>query len=91
MCGDCHCTNWDTQEATGRGKVYTWIVSRPPNDSNGEGRIVALVELEEGVRVISNLVDIDEQSVRTEMEVEVTFVDYDTCTLPQFRPARTAG
>ena len=86
MCGECHSLTWDTQEASGRGKVYTWLVSRPPGDSGGEARIAALIELEEGVRIVSNLVDIEPDAVFNEMPVEVTFVDYGTCVLPQFRP-----
>ena len=91
MCGDCLSTEWETVEASGRGRVYTWIVSRHPSDSTAVPRIVALVALPEGVRVVSNLVDIEAADVHNEMEVEVTFVDYDTCTLPQFRPTDRAA
>jgi uncharacterized OB-fold protein len=49
-------------------------------------RIVALVQLEEGVRLVSNLRDIDPQDVKNDMEVEVSFAEVGGVRLPQFRP-----
>jgi uncharacterized OB-fold protein len=54
------------------------------------GYIVALVELEEGTRLVSNLVGVDAAEVRIGMAVEVAFVAVDPdLTLPMFRPARS--
>jgi uncharacterized OB-fold protein len=50
-------------------------------------RIVALVELEEGVRIVSNLHAVEPANVRNEMPLEVVFVDVDGVRLPQFQPA----
>lgn len=87
MCGNCHSLEWETQKATGRGVVYSWIVSKHPTLPDEEPRIVALVELDEGVRLVSNLVGIDAAEVRNNMTVEVSFVDYgDDVVLPQFAP-----
>ncbi|MBV8949572.1 MAG: OB-fold domain-containing protein [Actinobacteria bacterium] len=88
MCPRCRSLRWTTQEAEGRGRVYTWLVSHHPTKPDAEPRVVALVELTEGVRMVSNLVDVDRADVVNEMAVEVTFVDYDGTVLPQFRPAR---
>jgi uncharacterized OB-fold protein len=87
MCGNCHGLVWETQKATGRGTVYSWIVSKHPTLPDEEPRIVALVELDEGVRLVSNLVGVDAGDVQNGMAVEVTFVDYgDDVVLPQFTP-----
>ena len=87
MCGNCHSLEWETQKATGRGTVYSWIVSRHPSQPDENPRIVALVELDEGVRLVSNLVGIDADDVRNDMAVEVTFVEYDNDqVLPHFTP-----
>jgi uncharacterized OB-fold protein len=87
MCGNCHSLEWETQKATGRGTVYSWIVSRHPTEPTENPRIVALVELEEGVRLVSNLIGIAADDVRNEMPVEVTFVEYDNdVVLPHFAP-----
>ena len=87
MCGVCHSTDWTTGEAQGTGTVHSWVVSKPPSAPTDPGRIVVLVELREGLRMVGNLVDVEQSDVRNEMAVEVCFRDYDGVTLPQFRPA----
>jgi uncharacterized protein len=87
MCGNCHGLEWETQKATGRGTVYSWIVSKHPTQPDDNPRIVALVELDEGVRLVSNLIGIEAGDVRNDMAVEVTFVEYDNdIVLPHFTP-----
>lgn len=87
MCGHCHATEWTTCDADGTGTVHSWIVSVHPGAPTESGRLVALVELTEGVRMVANLVDVDIGDVRNEMAVELCFRDDDGVTLPQFRPA----
>jgi uncharacterized OB-fold protein len=85
MCPACHSVAWEAREASGRGRVHSWIVSRHPTEPDALPRIVVLVELAEGVRLVSNLLcELDE--VAAEMPVEVTFRDYGGVTLPQFVP-----
>jgi uncharacterized OB-fold protein len=86
MCPRCRSLHWTTQEATGRGRVYTWLVSHHPTEPDAQPRIAALIELDEGVRLVSNLVDVEADNVVNDMLVEVTFVDYDGTVLPQFVP-----
>ena len=88
MCGACHSVEVDTQEATGRGTIHTWIVARHPNDTEGEGRIVVLVELEEGIRLVSNLVGAETSEVANGLPVELCFETYGGVKLPQFRLVR---
>ena len=38
MCGECHSLEWDTQESSGHGHVYTWIVSHHPTKPDAEPR-----------------------------------------------------
>lgn len=87
MCGRCHSTEWTTRDAAGTGTVHSWIVSVHPAAPTEPGRIVALVELVEGARVVANLVDVDVSEVRNQMAVELCFRDVDGVLLPQFRPA----
>ena len=91
MCPVCGSLEWTVQEASGRGTVHSWIVSRHPSDPDELPRIVALVELEEGVRLVSNLHDVDSAQVANDMAVEVVFKEVDGVTLPQFRPARSGA
>ena len=32
MCGDCHSLEWNAEPVSGRGTVYTWIVSHHPTE-----------------------------------------------------------
>jgi uncharacterized OB-fold protein len=86
LCGDCHSTEWDTHESSGHGHVYTWIVSHHPTQPDAEPRIVVLVELDDGVRFVSNLLGIREADARNGMEVALSIEDVDGVVLPQFRP-----
>jgi uncharacterized protein len=87
MCPQCGSVSWDVQPLTGRGLVYSWIVSRHPNQPDDEPRVVALVELDEGLRLVSNLTGITPADVRNGMPVHVVFEEVDGVRLPQFRPA----
>ena len=95
MCGECHSVEWDTQESSGHGHVYTWIVSHHPTKPDAEPRVVVLVELDEGVRFVSNLLGVDTSSlngsVQNGMEVAVSIEEVDGVVLPQFRPLADAG
>jgi uncharacterized OB-fold protein len=86
MCPKCGSVQWEVQELAGRGFVYSWILSRHPTEPGDSPRIVALIELDEGMRLVSNLQGIDPADVRNGMQVEVGFDEIDGVKLPQFRP-----
>jgi uncharacterized OB-fold protein len=88
MCPHCGSVDWEAQEASGRGKVQSWIVSRHPTEPDDTPRIVVLVDLDEGVRLVSNLQDVEVADVENDMRVEVVFTKVDGFVLPQFRPAQ---
>ncbi len=87
MCPACQSLRWTSEAASGRGTLYSFVVSRHPSEPDAAPRIVALVALEEGVRVVANLQGLDWREVRNEMPVELFFDDFDGVALPQFRPA----
>ncbi len=88
MCSACQSLSWETQEASGRARVYSWIASEHPTEEDESPRIVVLLDLEEGIRFVSNLVGIEVKDVHFGQEVELEFVDYDGQILPQFRPSQ---
>jgi len=90
MCPDCHSLNWAPQRSSGRGSVCAWIVSKHPADAIAAGRIVALIQLDEGVRMIANLQEIDPDHIDLGLPVELFFADVDGTRLPQFRPSRAS-
>ncbi len=91
MCGACHSVAWTTRESAGTGTVYSWIVSVHPAAPTDPGRVVVLVDLDEGVRFVGNLVDTPIDEVVNGMAVALTFRDDDGVVLPQFVPAAGAG
>jgi uncharacterized OB-fold protein len=84
MCGQCRSLEWDAVPVGGRGSIVSWIVSHHPTQPDAAPRIVVLVDLEEGVRVVSNVVDADPDAVANDLPVELTFRTYGDVTLPQF-------
>jgi len=91
LCGECHSVEWDTQESSGHGHVYTWIVSHHPTKPDAEPRVVVLVELDDGIRFVSNLLGVDADDVRNGLEVQLSIEDVDGVVLPQFRAASDRG
>ncbi len=94
MCGKCQSLNWDSVESSGRGTVYSFVMPKyPPLPFLQYPYVVALIELEEGVRIVSNLCDVDPEAVENGMPVEVFYETFESITdsaelvLHQFRPA----
>jgi uncharacterized protein len=91
MCPHCGSLEVEVVELSGRGTVYSYALLHHPQHPAFDYPVVAvLVDLDEGIRLVSNLTDIDdEHQVRIGVRVEVTFVDTaDGGALPVFRPAQ---
>ncbi len=74
--------------SSGKGSVYSFVVvHRPPFPGYDYPLVVAIIELEEGTRIISNLIGIEPEKVEMGMPVELSIekVD-DELKLPLFRP-----
>lgn len=91
FCPFCWSEDVHWEEASGRGTVYTYSVvyqNDLPPFSSRVPYVAAIVELAEGPRMMTNIVDCDPAALRVGMPVEVTFRDEtDEVTLPVFRPA----
>lgn len=90
ICSRCGSPDVEWVEASGRGSVHTFTVihqNRMPGWADELPYVVAIVELEEGPRMTSNVVDCDPGDVRIDMPVEVVFRSEGGHTLPRFRPA----
>jgi uncharacterized OB-fold protein len=89
MCPRCNSVSWDTVESSGRGEVFSFVMPLlPPYPWFEYPYIVVLVDLEEGIRLVSNLCDIAPDDVTIGMAVEVFYEQFDDgLVLPQFRPA----
>ncbi len=89
ICPNCLSDRHAWVPASGRGAVYTFVVVR---ESRARGwdkmvpYVVAVIELEEGPRMLSNLTNVEPEAVTIGMPVEVIFEELDgTTKLPLFR------
>jgi uncharacterized OB-fold protein len=89
MCGHCGSLEWDAHDSTGRGRVVTWISSLHPNRPDDQPRVVILVELEEGTRLVSNLVDPPHDGPYDDLPVVVEFRDDRGVRTPFFKVVRS--
>jgi uncharacterized protein len=91
-CAHCRSFDWDSVQASGRGTLHSYAIAHHPKDSAFEyPLVVGLADLEEGVRIVADMVDVDPDAVAIDMPVEVLFAEHAHGTLlPQLRPARGA-
>ena len=92
-CASCRSPEWTAVRASGRGQLFSYIVSHhPPVDGFEAPFVVALVELDEGTRLVSNVIGVVPEDVYIGMPLELEFVRVDPdMTLPQFVPASASA
>ena len=88
-CTSCFSEALEWVATSGRGSVYSYtVVHRPQRPQFKVPYVVAIVELEEGFHMLTNLIGVDPESVQIGMAVEAEFVERsEAITLPYFRPA----
>jgi uncharacterized OB-fold protein/acyl dehydratase len=88
-CDKCGSYEWDTIEARGAGTVYSYVVMHYPQVPAFDYPLpIGLIELEEGTRLVADLVGVDPSDVKIGMAVTVEWQDHDEdLTLPAFKPA----
>nr|WP_307874573.1 Zn-ribbon domain-containing OB-fold protein [Frankia nepalensis] len=93
MCPHCQSLDYEAVQLSGRGTLYSYALLHHPRHPAFDYPVVAaLVDLDEGVRVVSNLVDVEPGEIRIGMPLEVTFEPTaGDGSVPVFRPARDAA
>lgn len=90
-CLDCWSTESEWAQASGKGKLYTYGIMHQkyhPAFAEETPYNYALVELDEGPRLVTNIVDCEPDDLKTDMPVEAVFDHVsDEATLIRFRPA----
>jgi uncharacterized OB-fold protein len=89
-CPSCWSQELGSTVASGRGTVTTFTIvyqSPYPAFDDVVPYVLALVELEEGVRLMTNIVGCAPEAVRIGMPVKVTFEQRENVALPMFTPA----
>lgn len=91
LCPSCLSDRVEWVRCSGTGTVYTFTATHQNQAAGFRDAlpyVMAYVELDEGVRMLTNIVDCAADAVRIGMRVEVVFEDAtDEVTLPKFRPA----
>ena len=95
FCTSCTSRNVSWIRATGRGEVQTWTVVRTPLAEAYAAEtpyLIALIRLDEGPVMMSQLTECAPEQVTRDMHVEVLFRAWsEQITMPVFRPTGNAG
>ena len=89
-CTHCTSLNLSWKTSKGEGTVYTYSIVRQNYHPAFRERIpyvIAWIDLDEGFRMLSNVVDVDPESVTVGQRVRVRWDDQDGLSLPAFTPA----
>ncbi|MSQ42341.1 MAG: Zn-ribbon domain-containing OB-fold protein [Dehalococcoidia bacterium] len=93
FCPHCYSRNVEWTTVSGKGKLHTFVINyRPARGFESDvPYVIAIVELDEGARMMTNLINVqpDPQHVTADMPVEIVYDDVTPeVTLPKFQPAR---
>ena len=90
-CTHCGSADLAWKSASGRGSIYTFSVIRQSYHPFFRGQVpyaIAWIDLEEGVRILSNVVGIeDPAALSVGQAVEVTWEEHEALSIPLFKPA----
>jgi hypothetical protein len=92
MCPVCHSLEFEIIDLAGDGVVYSYaILHHPQNPAFEYPVLAALIDLDEGVRVLSNLVEVEPSEITVGMPVTVDFLPtrHDGA-VPVFKPKAKA-
>ncbi|NYT63552.1 Zn-ribbon domain-containing OB-fold protein [Alcaligenaceae bacterium] len=90
FCPKCSGRSVKVVPSSGRAKLYSYVIGQRPAPGFEPPYSIAVVELAEGPRMMSNIVECPQtpEALVLDMPLEVTWLAIDeTITLPQFRPA----
>jgi uncharacterized protein len=92
-CDKCGSYEWDALQSSGRGVVYSFVVNHYPQVPAFDYPLpIGLIELEEGTRLVAQIVDCPIDEITVGMPVEVTWIDADDeLTVPAFKPSERPG
>jgi hypothetical protein len=87
MCHACRSLEWEGVPSNGRGTVNSWVVlHHPPIPGYELPLAIAVIDLEEGTRIVANIVDCPLEEIRIDMPVQGTIEEVEPgYKLPMFR------
>ena len=90
FCPACGCRSVEIYKASGKAILYSYVINhRPRPDMGTAPHSIAVVQLEEGPRMMTNIVGCPQtpEALQLDMSVEVTFETFGAIALPFFKPA----
>ncbi len=90
FCPGCSSRSVRVEAASGRGILFSYVINHRPHPAFDGPYAIAVVELEEGPRLMTNIVGCEQtpEALQLDMPVEVSFERVSAeITLPLFRPA----
>ncbi len=93
ICRRCRSRDLLWRVSRGRGSVYSWTISwQPPSPGFVVPYAPAIIDVDEGYQMLSNIIECDTADVRVGLDVEVAFHPVgEGVSLPYFRPRRPLG
>ena len=94
FCPQCAARDVAVLRASGRATLYSYVIHQRPAPGFVPPYSIAVVQLEEGPRMMTNIVDVAQtpQALQLDMPLEVVFQRMsDEIHLPLFRPARSGA
>ena len=91
ICPECRSRNLSWIPMSGKGEVYSYTVTRRTSGrfKSHVPFVIAYVQLDEGPRMLTNVVDCDPNNVSIGMRVEVMFESQDEGkAIPRFKPSQ---
>lgn len=92
LCSHCMSSKIEWVRASGRGQVASYTVMRRAVSkayADEDSAVLALIKLDEGVQMMSNLVQCEPGQLEVGLNVEVVFEDWsDEISIPKFRPVQ---
>lgn len=95
ICVDCSSRDLAWVKCSGRGKIHSYVIQHGQHGQHSPGaghrsnpvEIIAVVEMDEGPRMLASLAGVTPGSVRLDMPVEIVFEDMDDApTMFKFKP-----
>lgn len=89
VCPECSSQNVEVVTASGKGTLHSYVINQRAHPSFVAPYAIALVKLDEGPVMMSNIVDCEQtpEALVLDMPLEVTFEDNGDIAIPLFRPA----
>lgn len=87
VCPHCRSAKWSWSQSVGRGEIYSFsVVHRAPQPGFETPYVIAVVDLDEGFDLMTNIVGVDPGGVAIGQRVQVDWLEVGEMVLPVFTP-----